>query len=49
MLIYQEYISRSKVNKATKIGQLIKYDLRNIFLQKIMQKWEGGQKKCYIR
>ena len=34
-------ISRSKGNQATKFGQLIEYNRRNIFLRKTMQKCSG--------
>ena len=32
-------ISRSKSNQAMEFGQLIKYSVRNIFLQKLYRKW----------
>ena len=32
-------ISRSKMNQAMKLGQLIKYNKRNIFLQNLCRKW----------
>ena len=32
-------ISQSKGNQATKFGQLIEYNKRNIFLQKLSKKW----------
>ena len=32
-------ISQSKGNQATKFGQLIEYNKRNIFLQKLCKKW----------
>ena len=32
-------ISQSKSNQTMKFGQLIKYDKRNIFLQKLCRKW----------
>ena len=32
-------ISQSKGNQAMKFGQLIKYNKRNIFLQKSCRKW----------
>ena len=32
-------ISRSKGNQTVKLGQLIKYNKRNIFLQKLCKKW----------
>ena len=35
-------ISRSKGNQTIKPGQLIEYNKRNIFLQKIMQKLRQG-------
>ena len=31
--------SRSKGNQSMKFGQLIKYDMRNIFLEKSYTKW----------
>ena len=37
MLIAQ--FSRSKINQTMKLGQLIKYNKRNIFLQKSCRKW----------
>ena len=39
-------VSRSKGNQAMKFGQLIEYNVRNIFLQKSCMKL---QKKLYIR
>ena len=35
-------ISKSKVNQAIKPGQLIEYNLRNIFLEKSYRKCGGG-------
>ena len=35
-------ISRSKGNKAIKFGQLIEYNMKNIFLEKLCTKY-GGQ------
>ena len=32
-------ISRSKSNQAMEFGQLIKYSVKNIFLQKLYRKW----------
>ena len=34
-------ISRSKGNQAMKFGQLIKYNMRNIFLENSYTKWDG--------
>ena len=34
-------ISRSKGNQAMKFGQLVKYNMRNIFLEKSYTKCEG--------
>ena len=34
-------ISTSKNNQAMKLGQLIKYNMRNIFLNKSCTKWSG--------
>ena len=36
-------ISRSKGNQAMKLGQLVKYNMRNIFLEKSYRKY-GGEK-----
>ena len=35
------YISRSKNNQKAKFGQLIKYNMRKIFLEKPYPKWAG--------
>ena len=35
-------ISQSKGNKTMKFGQLIEYNKRNIFLQKLRGKWSRG-------
>ena len=35
-------ISRSKDNQTVKFGQLIEYDMRNIFLEKSYTKCAGG-------
>ena len=34
-------ISRSKDNQAIRFGQLIEYNMRNIFLQKSCRKWDS--------
>ena len=34
-------ISRSKDNRTMKFGQLIQYNMRNIFLEKIIHKCDG--------
>ena len=34
-------ISRSKGNQTIKFGQLIEYNLRNIFLEKLYTKYDG--------
>ena len=34
-------ISRSKINQTMKLGQIIEYNKRNIFLQKLCGKWVG--------
>ena len=34
-------ISRSKVNQAMKFGQLLEYNMRNIFVEKSYIKWGG--------
>ena len=34
-------ISRSKSNKTMKFGQLIEYNMRNIFLEKSYTKYDG--------
>ena len=34
-------ISRSKGNQAMKFGQLIEYNMANIFLEKSYTKWSG--------
>ena len=36
-------ISQSKGNQAMKFGQLIEYNKRNIFFQKLYEKWEAGR------
>ena len=36
---FNTYISRSKGNQAMKIGQLVKYNVRNTFPQKSSRKW----------
>ena len=33
-------VSRSKDNQTVKLGQLIEYNKRNIFLQKLYRKWD---------
>ena len=38
-------VSRSKDNQAIKLGQLIKYSMRNTFLQKSCGKW-GRETSC---
>ena len=34
--------TKSKGNQTMKFGQLIKYNTRNIFLEKLYTKWAGG-------
>ena len=34
-------VSRSKDNRTVKFGQLMKYNVRNIFLEKLHTKWDG--------
>ena len=34
--------SRSKDNQAVKFGQLVKYNIRNTFIQKPYRKWASG-------
>ena len=36
-------ISQSKGNQSIKFGQLIEYNKRNIFFQKLYEKWEAGR------
>ena len=36
-------ISQSKGNQAMKFGQLIEYNKRNFFFQKLYEKWEAGR------
>ena len=43
-------VSQSKYNQAMKFGQLIEYNKRNIFLQKLYGKWgrENGPRPLFI-
>ena len=41
-------ISKSKDNKTLKSGQLIEYNVRNIFLQKSCRKW-SRETKLYMK
>ena len=41
-------ISRSKGNKALKFGQLIKHNMRNIFLEKLYAKYSGETIPSYF-
>ena len=41
-------ISRSKGNQIMKFGQLIEYNMRNLFYEKSYKKW-GGEPDCFLK